>query len=356
MNSSDIESFITHLRKYAYTHYDNNLWIDLPEVVCNLCGTKSILPADFKKCIRTLGMNITDEQTKILFNKFNSDTSVTFFGYKKNETVITIEEVRRLVKNELLEEQFNYLHVLFQKLNKYYENNLSANNCIYSRFHKDQDLFDTNCIRKEITFYCFKCYNIMLLKTHKCDAISFEDFAQIIDDEWNPIFIKQRDRIITFKHTTKHNLNQIDQLNIEIKNSNETILLLQKSNSELDTKIGFLLFESVEKIKSLEDQLDSLNSTALHSGQKMEREIVDLTACNAELKHQYAEALHSGQKMESEILDLTACNSNFTSQICNIKQIIDSINLVSPPIPMPPPLPPSIEPSSNRSKKAVASK
>jgi hypothetical protein len=329
MNSSDIESFITHLRKYVYTHYDNNLWIDLPEVVCNLCGTKSILPADFKKCIRTLGMNITDEQTKILFNKFNSDTSVTFFGYKKNETVITIEEVRRLVKNELLEEQFNYLHVLFQKLNKYYENNLSANNCIYSRFHKDQDLFDTNCIRKEITFYCFKCYNIMLLKTHKCDALSFEDFAQIIDDEWNPVFIKQRDRIIAFKHTTKNNLDQIAKLNIEIKNSNETILVLQKSNSELDTKIGFLLFESVEKIKSLEDQLDLLNSI----DQKKEREIFE---------------------KEREIFDLKACNSNFTSQICNIKQIIDSIQLVSPPnIPVPPPLKPSLKKEGTRRKSCL---
>lgn len=345
-DASLVDSFISHLNKYAFKHYDNAVWVDLPEIVCNLCGTKSILPADFKKCIRTINMNITDEQTKILFNKFNSDTSVTFFGYKKNETVITIEEVRRLVKNELLEEQFNYLHVLFQKLNKYYENNLSANNCIYSRFHKDQDLFDTKCIRKEITFYCFKCYNIMLLKTHKFDTISFDDFAQIIDDEWNPIFIKQRDRIINFKHTTKINTDQINQLNIDIKISNETILLLQKSNTELDTKIDVILLESVEKIKSLEDQLDSLNSNALYFD----------------------------QKMECEIVDLKACNSNFTSQICSIKQIIDSKNVVhhqrrntdqyqpslnpslehssDPSLGAIPP-PPSLEHSSNHFKKAV---
>ena len=312
-----VDSFISHLNVYAFKHYDNTVWVDLPELVCNLCGTKSILPADFKKCIHVLNMNITDEQTKILFNKFNSDTSVTFFGYKKNETVITIDEVRRLVKNELLEEQFNYLNILFQKLNKYYENNLSANNCIYSRFHKDQDLFDTNCIRKAITFYCFKCYNIMLLKTRKIDNISFDDFAQIIDDEWNPIFIKQRDRIINYKHTTKINVEQINQLNIDIKNSNETILLLQNSNAELDTKIGYLLFESVEKINLCNIESERQKKTIL----ELEYQLYSLNS----------NAVYFDNKMAREITDLKACNSNFTTQICNIKQIIDSINLDTVP-------------------------
>ena len=304
MNSTDpalVDSFISHLHKYVFSHYDTTLWVDLPEVVCNLCGTKSILPADFKKCIRTLGMTITDEQTKLLFSKFNSDISVTFFGYKKNESVITIDEVRHLVKNELLEEQFNYLQVLFQKLNKHYENNLSANNCIYSRFHKDQDLFDANCIRKAITFYCFKCYNVMLLKTHKCEAISFDDFAQIIDDEWNPLFIKQRDRIITFKHTTKQHAAQIAQLNLDIKNSHDANSLLQKTNADLDTKLK----------NNNVSQLD-----LLQINQKLELEIV-------ELKKICQFVTSANEKLQS---DLKEGKSDFSSKMCSVKQFIDSIN------------------------------
>jgi hypothetical protein len=306
MNFTLVDSFVSHLHKYVLSNCDTTLWVDLPEVVCHLCGTKSILPTDFKKCIYTLGMNITDEQIKILFAQFNSDTSVNFFGYKKNETVITIDEVRRLVKNELLEEQFNYLHNLFQQLNQYYENNLSANNCIYSRFHKDQDLFDAKCIRKTITFNCFKCYNIMFLKTNKYDNMSIDYFAQIIDAEWNPVLIKQCDRIITYKHTTKTNTEQIVQLKTDIKNSHEANSLLQKTNIEQIVQLKTDIKNSHEAnsllqktVKSCEDQLVSLNGNALYFDNKMSR----------------------------EILELNAYNSDLICQIRNIKQIVDSVKM-----------------------------
>lgn len=325
MNASDldlIECFTKHLNNYVYSKYGDSSWIDLPEIVINLCGTRNVFPTDLKKCVHSINMNITDEQHTILFSKFNTDTNFSFFIYKNQET-ISINEIKQIIKNELSEEQFKFLLFIFNKLNLLFDNNMCSNNLVYSRFY-NIDLLDTDeYVRKPITFHNFKKYNVAILKNSKMfnDNIPFEDFVKIIENEWNPMYINLGNQIINYKHTNKNNIDQINQLITINKNSNDTNVLLEKNITDLETKIKYINKKQsllLQEKQSIELNLVDVEKQFNNELQKNKQ----LNCCIDDLKKQYEYEVKINEQMNCDINEL---KEQYETDVQSKKMLEDEI-------------------------------
>jgi len=243
--------FIQHLKNFRKLYYAHDKWIDLSELVLFLCDkdkSGNITCGELQHLTIVIGMNLTDNEKNKLFDIFNSTKNISIFGYKifKEET-ISLKELQHHIKNEISEEQFNYIVMCFYEISNKCSCNVEYKNIIYNKLHpelnEEYDIETCKIVLSDILSHTAK-----LLQ--KPDNKNNTNFEKLFEDEWS-------ERSITLEYKLK-------QQNIENDNLQKTIDDLKKENNlqiencMLETQKNNLL--NKQMLESEQQHIDELNT------------------------------------------------------------------------------------------------